>query len=138
MSCEDCGRQHQVAFEKNNRIRLLCFACAEKRRGAPANPDSVLTEAEAIVHGARRQQYGTPMENHTRTAEMWSAYLGVPISAQDVCMLNVLQKVSRARCSVTRDTLVDIAGYAENARQCVKSPTSETPAAGAAQPNKAT
>lgn len=84
----------------------------------PQTPDSVLFEAESLVHGARRQSYGTPAENHGRTAAMWSAYLGVPINAQDVCMLNVLQKVSRFKHGQARDNLVDIAGYAENANLC--------------------
>ena len=82
------------------------------------SPGSVLFEAEQLVHGPRRQSYGTPAENHGRTAAMWSAYLGVPITAQDVCMLNVLQKVSRFQHGRARDNLVDIAGYAENANLC--------------------
>lgn len=46
---------------------------------------------------------------------MWSAYLGKKISARDVCMLNILQKVSRDLHGQKFDNLVDIAGYAENA-----------------------
>ena len=75
---------------------------------------TVLQEAEEIVDGARRESYGTPKENHTRTAEMWSAYLGIEISARQVCMLNVLQKVSRDAHKAGRDHLVDIIGYVRN------------------------
>ena len=85
--------------------------------------DSILAEAAAVVDGPRRADYGTPAENHGRTAALWSAYLGVPIAARDVCMLNVLQKVSRDRHGVKRDNLVDIAGYARNAELCEPSPT---------------
>jgi hypothetical protein len=63
----------------------------------------------------RAVAYGTPQENHGRTAALWSAYLGREVSAHDVCMLNVLQKVSRAAHSVSYDTVLDIAGYAMNA-----------------------
>lgn len=80
--------------------------------------DNILTEAAALVDGARREAYGTPLANHTRTAAMWSAYLGVPITPRQVCMLNVLQKVSRDAHSAARDNLVDIAGYARNAELC--------------------
>lgn len=75
---------------------------------------TILEEAGDAVEGLRNEEYGTPLENHTRTAEMWSGYLGVPVSPTDVCLMNVLQKVARGRHYTTRDTLVDIAGYARN------------------------
>ena len=75
---------------------------------------TIFEEAEEIVQGARQKFYGAPDENHGRTAIMWSAYLDRTVTAEDVCMLNILQKVSRGRHSLTRDTLVDIAGYARN------------------------
>lgn len=79
---------------------------------------SILDEAAAVVNGPRRSDYGTPLENHTRTAALWSAYLGVPITPRQVCILNVLQKASRDAHAPKRDNLVDIAGWAENAHQC--------------------
>lgn len=78
---------------------------------------SILDEAKVLVHQNRREDYGTPAENHARTAALWSAYLGgITITARDVCMLNILQKVSRDAYNGKRDNLVDIAGYAENAQ----------------------
>lgn len=88
---------------------------------------SVLAEATKIVDGARRAAYGTPQENHTRTAEMWSTYLGVKVTARQVCMLNILQKISRDAHAATHDNLVDIAGYARNAE--LVEPMSDTAAA---------
>ena len=76
--------------------------------------DSILAEAEKIVHGRRREDYGSPSQNHGRTASLWSAYLGVEVSADDVCAMNILQKLSRLKHAYTRDSLVDIAGYAAN------------------------
>lgn len=78
-------------------------------------PETVLAEAARVVDGPRRDDYGTPSENHGRTAAMWSAYLGVPITARQVCMLNILQKISRDAHAAKRDNLVDIAGYVRNA-----------------------
>jgi hypothetical protein len=76
--------------------------------------DSILAEAAKVVNGPRRSYYGTPLVNHSRTAAFWTAYLGIPITAEQVCILNILQKCARSMNTMTRDTLVDIAGYAEN------------------------
>lgn len=76
--------------------------------------ESILEEAQRIVHGPRRETYGHPFLNHSRTAAFWSAYLGIPITPEQVCMLNILQKVARSMTQTTRDTLVDIAGFAAN------------------------
>lgn len=74
-----------------------------------------LDKANAIVEGARRKNYGHPSENHTRTAKLWSAYLKRPISAQDVCILMVLLKVSRlAHDNRHEDSIVDVAGWIRN------------------------
>jgi hypothetical protein len=75
---------------------------------------TVLEEAQSVVHGPRGDDYGHPLDNHSRTAALWSTYLAREVTPEDVCMLNILQKVSRAMNSITRDTLVDVAGYAAN------------------------
>lgn len=81
---------------------------------------SILQAAEAIVGGARREAYGSPLESHGRTAELWTAYLGVRVTPRQVCMMNILQKVSRDAHRPGEDNLVDIAGYARNAEICEK------------------
>jgi len=75
----------------------------------------VLAEAERITTGERRETYGEPTVNHGRTAALWSHYLGRTITARDVCILNILQKISRDAHRPTHDNLIDIAGYAANA-----------------------
>lgn len=82
---------------------------------------SILEDAIVAVGGARLEDYGHPLVNHTRTAALWTAYLRERITgevtAEDVCFLNILQKVSRSMAQserVKEDTLVDIAGFAEN------------------------
>lgn len=107
------------------RIRALVRGLIEARELVEAreneaeedeNPCSVLLEAHHIVTGARQQDYGPPARGHARTAQMWSDYLGVVITPRQVCMLNILQKISRDAHRPKRDNLVDIAGWAENAR----------------------
>jgi hypothetical protein len=87
----------------------------------PQKRDSVLLEAHNVIHGARSRDYGAALDNHTATADMLSAYLrrkygiAVSLTAEDVCLFNVLQKVARlANTPDHRDSLVDIAGYAGN------------------------
>lgn len=93
---------------------------------SPDPQKTILDEAAEIVAGARRQDYGTPRQNHSRTAALMNAYLATieesegglsDIDAFDVCMLNILQKISRLTHRRTRDSLVDIAGYAANAAE---------------------
>lgn len=82
--------------------------------------ESVLQEAQRYVHGNRAADYGHPLDNHSTTAEMVSAFLArkygirVPLVAEDIAVFNILQKVSREANAPKRDTAVDIAGYAEN------------------------
>lgn len=60
-----------------------------------------------------RGNYGDPGENITRTAALWSSYLGIAVEPQDVCALMCLLKVSRlAGDSHHSDSFVDIGGYA--------------------------
>ncbi|MCR4340948.1 MAG: DUF6378 domain-containing protein [Gemmatimonadaceae bacterium] len=87
--------------------------------GRPDREPSILDEAQRIVDGPRRSTYGTPADNHGRTAVLWSAYLharGRPaaLSAEDVCWLNVLQKLARELHGPNRDSLVDVVGYVLN------------------------
>ncbi len=85
---------------------------------SPAAPvETVLAEAQRIVDGPRRENYGDPKENHQRTADLWNAYSRgkADLTPRDVCVMNILQKISRDAHSPQRDNLVDIAGYARNA-----------------------
>lgn len=84
---------------------------------------SILEEAHAICNGVRNKHYGEPIDNHSLTSDLYTAYLdgrlvaGRPmVDAEAVCVLNILQKISRSVYlgGFTRDGLVDIAGYAYN------------------------
>ena len=75
--------------------------------------DSILTEAENIVHGKRQESYGDPERNYERIARFWSVYLEQEITGLDVCQMMILLKQVRLQKTPThRDSLVDIAGYA--------------------------
>lgn len=83
--------------------------------------ESYFAEAERLVNGDRQADYGHPIDNHTETGAAWSAYLrrrfdlpALELDAEDVCMLNVLQKVIRDANSRKRDNRVDAIGYLRN------------------------
>ena len=79
----------------------------------PSLPESITDEAKTIVAGDRASDYGNANESFTRIAKLWSAYTGATITPWDVAQMMILLKVSRAKTSRKRDTLVDIVGYAE-------------------------
>lgn len=74
---------------------------------------SILLEAQGLVHGDRGTDYGHPLDDFTRTAQMWSAIIGYPVSAEKVGLCMCAVKISRQCNRPKRDNLVDLAGYAE-------------------------
>lgn len=89
----------------------------------PVTCETILEEAQRIVHGARNRDYGHPIDNHGTTAAFFEAFFEattrtrgkLAVTPEDVCFLNILQKISRAANGrLTRDTLVDTSGYAAN------------------------
>lgn len=88
----------------------------------------ILAKASEIVNGDRQRDYGHPIDNHGCTADIWTAYISRRVSAtcaddacefrltpRDVCMMNILQKISRDANMSKDDNLVDIVGYSLNA-----------------------
>ena len=90
--------------------------------------ERVLEEAKRAVCQDRNNQYGEPERNFDTIADMWADYLrgcGVSIDflePWDVAAMMIQLKLSRiasAKEKPTFDTLVDIAGYAACAAECI-------------------
>lgn len=71
----------------------------------------ILNEASTLINGDRQAQYGTPQENFSRIAAMWSAYLGFPVSAADTAVMMAMLKAARLANDKKRDSFVDGAAY---------------------------
>ena len=73
----------------------------------------LLHRAATIVGGDRQNAYGPPERSFCQIAAMWSAYLGVEVSARDVAWMMSLLKIARASHGVpNEDTAIDAAAYA--------------------------
>lgn len=88
--------------------------------------ESILTEAMRVTGGERQENYGHPLANHQRIADLWNGYLrarSVSVDGQhqltqpelnpvDVVNMMMLLKVARELHTSKRDNWTDIAGYA--------------------------
>jgi len=71
----------------------------------------ILLEAHILINGERQTSYGNPASFFTRTAALWSAYLGHTVTGKDVAMLMCLLKFAREAHQHKPDNLLDAAGY---------------------------
>jgi hypothetical protein len=75
--------------------------------------ESILEEAQRLIHGPRNKNYGHPRENFSEIAALFSGYLGREITDIDVANLMILVKIARVKgTGYHRDSFTDIAGYA--------------------------
>jgi hypothetical protein len=94
--------------------------------GGEKKNQSVLQEAGTLITGDRQAQYGPPTQDFERTAAMWTALFkhklreGEVIRPQDVAWSMICVKLSRLQHKGKRDSIVDIAGYAECGWKCVE------------------
>ena len=71
-----------------------------------------LNRASVLVQGQREKDYGDKKENHNNIAKLWSAYLGISVTAHDVALMMVLLKMARTKLGqVSRDTYIDMSAY---------------------------
>jgi len=93
----------------------------------PEKKESILAEALRATNGDRQENYGHPLANHLRIAEMWNGYLRsknidsngekisspqIALDAHGVAMMMILLKCARELHTSKRDNAVDMVGYA--------------------------
>ncbi len=85
-----------------------------------SEPVSILDEAKALVYGDRNVSYGHPAIDFARTAKMVSPIFGIEVTPEQVAMFMICVKLSRLVNSHSRDTVIDIAGYADCLQRTVE------------------
>ena len=79
----------------------------------------ILEAARLCVCGEREQDYGTPEDSFGLIGQLWTAYMGTLFTSKDVAMMMALLKIARiAGGSGTRDSFIDLAGYAACGGEC--------------------
>lgn len=72
----------------------------------------ILEETIRVVCGDRDDKYGKPEKSLGEIANLWSVYLGVPITAKDASVMMCLFKIARIKTGVNKnDNYVDACGY---------------------------
>ncbi len=101
-----------------NEAACNCESCSFARlgpQGKKPNPEptteTVLGEAERIINGPRRQDYGDARESFEIIAAGWSIIVGAPVSGVQVALCMDWLKTCRFISAKDRDSLVDKAGY---------------------------
>jgi len=81
--------------------------------------ETILQEAQRLVHGDRQAAYGHPLDDFSRTAAMWEAILGARVTAEQVGLCMMAVKISRQCNAPKRDNMTDAAGYAATVQMVV-------------------
>ena len=86
----------------------------------PTTTEKLFNNATAIVH-ERGVVYGHAIYNMDRIAKSVSAYIDYPLSAHDIPIINILQKISRlAETPGHEDSIVDICAYMAIYKMCIE------------------
>ena len=73
----------------------------------------ILEQAGECVNVDRMKIYGPVENSFTLIGQLWGAYLGMSVSAEDAAAMLALMKIARIKNSPTHaDNWVDLAGYA--------------------------
>lgn len=73
--------------------------------------ESLLSRADKIIHGEKREDYGDAVKSFNTIAARWSILFGIPIRPIQVCQAMIDLKMVRLSHQQKDDTILDIAGY---------------------------
>lgn len=76
------------------------------------SPEDVAAYAARLVSDDRQHEYGHPLDNLDRAAQIWSVILDSPVTAEQVALCMVGMKIARQVHKPKSDTVIDIIGYA--------------------------
>jgi hypothetical protein len=75
-------------------------------------PEDIASYAAQLVSEERNEEYGHPLDNYNRAAQIWSVILGADVAAEQVALCMIGMKIAREVHKPKPDTIVDIIGYA--------------------------
>ena len=78
----------------------------------PSPAAQILSKAAELIDGERNVQHGDRKACHTQIARLWSAFLGVQVTAVDAALMLALLKIARMKTgSGNGDNFVDGSAY---------------------------
>jgi len=84
------------------------------------NRIDLLDEAKRITAGVRDKEYGDPVQNHQRAADIFNAATSRDLLAEEVALMQICLKLSRVQGSPDKsDHYVDIMAYAGIMYECI-------------------
>lgn len=116
-------------FIADNTYKSVCALCRrsiyahanyteEQTRAAEPWRDRMKNGHNMDILNERQQVYGDPARNLDVAARLVSIVLGHPVTPHDVCVFMACMKLARIITGkVHEDNYIDLAGYAELARQ---------------------
>lgn len=76
------------------------------------NRGEILAEAQRLTLADRNKNYGKPIVNHTRIADLWSVYLSKEVTPSQVAICMALVKIARLMETDDHlDSFCDAAAY---------------------------
>lgn len=96
-----------------HKLEQLTQLLVDQQLRKTERPLGVLAEADKLTNGARRKDYGHPIDDFTRTGRMWGAILDLPqaVTPEQIALCMTAVKMSRQCHTPKRDNIVDGAGY---------------------------
>lgn len=73
--------------------------------------ESILQKAHNLINGPRQASYGSPFDNWSRTAKIWSVILGIEVTPEQAALCMIGTKLAREVHKPAVDNMLDIAGY---------------------------
>lgn len=112
--CNKCEQNNSTTIDGNSVDWEGALAQALGNWGnILAEDSSILLEAERILTGERDTDYGDPVENFSRIAEIASLLSGEKLTPETCVTVMIAVKLSRERYKHKRDNLVDLVAYIE-------------------------
>ena len=106
------AKEIALATSMGIEIEYLGIEWAFPFENAPAEK-TAYEQAAIITSDERNKNYGPPIENHTRIAQIWSGILNRSVTATEVILCMIGVKLAREAHCHKQDNFTDIIGYAK-------------------------